>query len=178
MLVVYLWRFLHLLFAFSFVGALTIAEWNARAACATADWNRRAALWGVVRVTTQVLGLGALLLLGIFGNLLAVSKGLPMGGHWMLAVNGLWLAGVLLHLLVALPTVRRLVSACESAARTQADPPAHEPAAGVAGPGRESGPGSAAEYTAALARWRIANLLLSIFFGLMLVLMVLRPAFW
>jgi len=176
MLVVYLWRFLHLLFAFSFVGALTIAEWNARAARATADWNRRAALWGVVRVTTQVLGLGALLLLGILGNLLALSLGLPMGSPWMLAVNGLWLAGILLHLLVALPTARRLVSSCEGAARAQAESPAHEPAAGAAGPGRE--PDSATEYAAALARWRIANLLLSIFFGLMLVLMVLRPAFW
>jgi uncharacterized membrane protein len=173
MLVVYLWRFLHLLFAFSFVGALTIAEWNARAARATADWNRRAALWGVVRVTTQVLGLGALLLLGIFGNLLAVSRGLPMGGHWMLAANGLWLVGLLLYLLVALPTARRLVSACEGTARAQAESPAHEPAAGAPGPGRESGPG----YAATLARWRIANLLLSIFFGLMLVLMVLRPEF-
>ena len=176
MLVVYLWRFLHLLFAFSFVGALTIAEWNARAARPTADWNRRAALWGVVRVTTQVLGLGALLLLGILGNLLAVSMGLPMGGHWMLAVNGLWLAGILLYLLATLPPARRLVSACEGAARAQAESPAREPAAGAAGPGRE--PDSAAEYAAALARWRIANLLLSIFFGLMLVLMVLRPAFW
>ena len=169
MLLVYLWRFLHLLFAFSFVGALIIAEWNGRAARATEDWSRRAALWGVVRLTTQVLGLGALLLAGILGNLLAVSIGLPMGNPWMSAVNALWLVGILLYLLVALPNSRRLVSACEAAAHDRAgDAPAPHP---------ESHPGSTAEYAATLARWRIANLLLSVFFVLMLVLMVLRPMF-
>jgi hypothetical protein len=150
----YLWRFVHLLFAFSFVGALTIAEWNGRAARATGDWNRRAALWGVVLGTMQVLGLGALVLLGILGNLLAVALGLPMGGLWMRAVNGFWLAGILVHLFVALPAARRLVAACQ--------------------PAEGGSPG--AGYAPALARWRLANVLLSVFYVLMLALMVLRPA--
>jgi len=149
----YLWKFVHLLFAFSFVGALTIAEWNGRAARATEDWERRAALWGVVRGTMQMLGLGALVLLGILGNLLAVALGLPMGGPWMRVVNGLWLLGILVHLFVALPAARRLVAACGSA--TDAT--------------RGEG------YAGALARWRLGNVLLSIFYVLMLALMVLRP---
>lgn len=151
----YLWRFLHLVFAFSFVGALTVAEWNGRAARATGDWSRRAALWGVVRTTTQVLGLGSLVLLGLLGNLLAVGLGLPMGGIWMGIVNGLWVVGLLLHLLVALPASGRLVSTCATAA--SGSPPA--------------------PYAAALARWRAANVLLSVFYVAMLALMVLRPLF-
>jgi len=151
----YLWRFLHLLFAFSFVGALTIAEWNGRAARATADWGRRAALWGVVRTTTQMMGLGALVLLGILGNLLAVTLGLSMGGLWMRAANGLWLLGILLHLFLVLPAARRLVAAGEAGS------------AGTPDPG----------YGAALTSWRIANVLLGIFYLLMLALMVLRPLF-
>ncbi len=168
----YLWRFLHLLFAFSFVGALTIAEWNGRAARTAKDWNRRAALWGVVRVTTQVLGIGALVLVGILGNLLAVALGLPMGGLWMRVVNGLWLAGLLVYLLAALPTAGRLVALCETAAREE-----RAPASPPSGPLSPSfaGPGAEATYSATLARWRLANVLLSIFFVLMLTLMVLHP---
>jgi hypothetical protein len=150
----YHWRFVHLLFAFSFVGALTLGEWNGRAARATGDWDRRAALWGVVLGTQQVLGLGALVLLGILGNLLAVALGLPMGGIWMRVVNGLWLVGILVHLFVALPAARRLVAACQPVA--------------------EGAPGLG--YAAALARWRLASVLLSVFYVLMLALMVLRPA--
>ena len=149
----YLWRFVHLLFAFSFVGALTIAEWNGRAARATGDWGRRAALWGVVRSTLQMLGLGALVLLGILGNLLAVAMGLPMGGLWMRVVNGFWMIGILIHLFVALPAAGRLVAACGTAT------------GGTPGQG----------YAAALTRWRVANVLLSLFYVLMLALMVLRP---
>ncbi len=165
----YLWRFLHLLFGFSFVGALILAEWNGRAARTTTDWSRRAALWGVVRATTQVLGLGALLLLGIIGNLLAVAMGLPLAGAWMRMVNGLWLVGLLLYLLVALPVSRQLVSTCEAAAREPADVPGS--GAAESGAGRSAASG----YPAALARWRTANILLSIFFVVMLALMVLRP---
>ena len=151
----YLWKFLHFLFAFSFVGALTLAEWNGRAARATQDWGRRAALWGVVGTTTQVLGLGALVLLGILGNLLAAALGMPMGGMWMRAANGLWLIGILIHLFLSLPAARRLVTLSEAAA----------------------GGAPADAYPGALARWRIANVLLSILYVFMLALMVLRPQF-
>jgi uncharacterized membrane protein len=151
-----LWRFLHLLFAFSFVGAVTVAEWNGRAARGTADWSRRAALWAVVRTTSQMLGLGSLVLLGIFGNMLAVSLGLPMGGTWMRTVNALFLGGILLYVLLALPAAKRLVAACEAA---QARPEAE------------------AVYAGALRRWRVAGVLASVFYLAMLVLMVLRPRF-
>ena len=161
----YLWRFLHLLFAFSFVGAVTLAEWNGRAARATGDWGRRAALWGVVRATTRVLGLGALVLLGILGNLLGAAMGLPMGGMWMGLANGLWLVGLLLYVFVALPTVGRLVSICEA---VSAKP------AGAAAEGG-SGADPAAGYEATLGRWRIGYVLVGVFYVLMLALMVLRP---
>ena len=149
----YLWRFLHLLSAFSFVGALTIAEWNGRAARGTHDWARRSALWAVVRSTTQILGLGSLVLLGILGNLLAVTMSLPMGGTWMRGVNGLWLVGILLYLFLALPAANRLVAACEAAA--------------------DGAPEAA--YDAAVRRARLASVLVSIFYVLMLAMMVLRP---
>ncbi len=155
-MLVYLWRFLHLLFAFSFVGAITIAEWNGRQARTTSDWDRRVALWGVVRQTTRVLGLGALVLLGLLGNLLAVALGLPMGGRWMGLVNGLWLIGVALYLFVALPTVGQLVTLSEKALAAPAD-------------------GTPPGYDATLARWRMAYVLLGIFYVAMLALMVLRP---
>jgi hypothetical protein len=171
----YLWKFLHLLFAFSFVGALTIAEWNGRAARSMTEWGRRAALWGVVRVTTQVLGIGALVLLGIFGNLLALSFGLPMGGLWMRVVNGVWLIGLLLYLLAAVPTANRLVTLCEAAARGGSGPAGEEPAGSPPAPHQAPGKNPEGDaYAATLGRWRMANVLLSIFFVLMLVLMVLR----
>ncbi len=152
----YLWRFLHLLFAFSFVGAVTIAEWNGRQARATPDWGRRAALWGVVRHTTLVLGLGGLVLLGLVGNLLAVAMGLSMGGRWMGIVNGLWLVGVALYLFVALPTIRTLAALADKAAAGSAE-------------------GVPEGYAATLVRWRLAYVLLGIFYVAMLALMVLRP---
>ena len=39
MVLVGLWKLLHLFFAFSFVGSLVVAEWNGRAARATHDWK-------------------------------------------------------------------------------------------------------------------------------------------
>ena len=152
----YLWRFLHLLSAFSFVGAITIAEWNGRQARATSDWSRRAALWGVVRHTTRVLGLGGLVLLGLLGNLLAVALGLPMSGMWMGLVNGLWLVGVALYLFVALPTIRDLEALSDKAAAASVE-------------------GTPERYDATLIRWRLAYVMLGIFYVVMLALMVLRP---
>lgn len=152
-MLLYLWRFLHILFAFSFVGALTHAEWNGRAARATTDWGRRAALWGSVRQTSLVLGLGSLVLLGILGNVLAVARGLSMGGAWMGQVNGLWLVGVLLFILLGLPSVQRLAAVSEEAAKG-GDPKA---------------------YPATLNRYRLSYGLLGIFYMAMLALMVLRP---
>jgi hypothetical protein len=160
MMLANLWRFLHLFFAFGFVGALTVAEWNSRAARATNDWGRRAMLWSVVRVTTQTLGVGGLVVLGILGNLLAASLALPMGSAWIGAVNGLWLVALLLLLFLSRPAVARLVATCEAAARTSTP---DETAA------------AAGQYRATLARWRTANVLLSIFYMVMLALMVLRP---
>lgn len=150
----HLWTFVHLFFAFSFVGSLVVAEWNGRAARATDDWRQRAMLWGIVRLASRVAGVGALVLVGIFGNLLAPAAGYAMAGVWLRWVNIVWVAGVALMAFVALPAANRLAALSAAAAAN----------------------GSSEGYDRALRRWRIANLLLSLFYLAMLGLMVFRPA--
>lgn len=45
-----LWQLLHLLFAFSYVGSLTLAEWNSRSARRTQIWPERARLFEIQSV--------------------------------------------------------------------------------------------------------------------------------
>jgi uncharacterized membrane protein len=148
-----LWLFLHLFFAFSFVGALVVADWNGRAARLTPDWAQRALLWDIIRRSTLLAGLGAFVLLGIFGNLLAHSGGISMASHWMMAVNGLWVVGGLVLLFACLPAARRLAAGAAAAA----------------------GGGEAPEYDAVLKVWRLGNVALSLLYLALLALMVFRP---
>ncbi len=53
-----LWRFLHLFFAFAFVGSLMVAEWCGRAARRSGDWKERALLFDIVRLASGVSGAG------------------------------------------------------------------------------------------------------------------------
>src|SRR5438093_13029784 len=69
MVLVGLWKLLHLFFAFSFVGSLVVAEWNGRAARATHDWNQRAILYHIVHLSTRLAGLGGLFWRGVVGIL-------------------------------------------------------------------------------------------------------------
>lgn len=148
-----IWTLLHLFFSFSFVGTLVVADWNSRAARRTDDWSQRALLFGIVQMSSRVAGLGSLLLLGVFGNLLSVNLGYRMAGDpWMRWVNGLWLAAVLLMLLVQLPGLARLTATARTAA---------------AG-------GSGAGYDDALRRWRLGNVGLSLLYLALLTLMVFR----
>ncbi len=146
-----IWGFLHLFFAFSFVGSLVVAEWNGRAARATSDWAQRALLFRIVMLSSRVAGVGGLVLLGIFGNLWSLPAGYRMATDlWPRLVNGLWLVTVVLMTFVVLPAASRLNRIAES---------------GAAG-------GPTDGWDATLKRWRLGNLLLSLLYLGLLVLMV------
>jgi hypothetical protein len=146
-----IWTLLHLLSAFSFVGSLVVADWNGRAARATADWGQRAVLFRVALTSSRAAGFLPLLLVGIFGNLTSVGLGLSMATDaWLRWANGLWLAAVLVMAAVSLPAAYRLAGVSKAAA---------------------SG-GSSEGYDPALRRWRIGNVLLSVLYLAMLVVMV------
>jgi hypothetical protein len=146
-----LWAFLHLFFAFSYVGSLVVAEWNGRVVRVSRDWGTRVALLEIMRLSSRVAGLGSLVLLGVFGNLLAVGLGGSMATDlWLQAVNTLWLLGAAAMAFVSLPAVRRLAALARD------------------------GGGAAGEWERALARWRVANVFQSLFYLTMLVLMVAR----
>jgi len=147
------WGFLHLFFAFSFVGGLVVAEWNGRMARAVSDWHQRALLFGIVYRSTRLTGIGALLLAGLLGNAWAVPLGWKMGAErWMQVANAVWLVLLLLMAFVATPAARRL----EALAR--------EAAAGGSGDG----------WDRLLSRWRLANAAASVLYLAMLALMVFR----
>jgi hypothetical protein len=148
-----LWKLLHLFFAFSFVGSLVVAEWNGRAARMSRDWSQRVLLFEIIRLSSRVAGFGALFLLGVFGNLVAVAAGYKMSvDRWLWWVNGLWIVSLLVMALVLLPNVARLASISQTAARG----------------------GSAEGYESALARWRIGNVIQSVLYLALLILMVFR----
>jgi hypothetical protein len=148
-----LWLLLHLFFAFGFVGSLVVADWNGRAARTTADWGQRATLFHIVWLSSRTAGIGSLILLGVFGNLLSTTLGWSMRSDtWMWWVNGLWLVAVSVMILVNLPHAGKLATL----ARAAATGGAHD------------------GYASALARWRFGNVLLSVLYLTLLVLMVFR----
>src|SRR4051812_14420195 len=86
---------LYLFFAFSFVGALVVAEWNGRAARATTVWPHRAVLFRIVFLATRTAALGSLVLLGLVGHALAAARGWRMGADaWLVWVTVLWVVAL------------------------------------------------------------------------------------
>jgi hypothetical protein len=149
----HLWRLLHLFFSFEFVGSLMVAEWNGRAARRATDWTERAALYHVVHVSARTSGIGALVLLGVFGHLTAVSLGYSMRTEtWLWWVTGLWLAAIAVMALVVIPAAARLAATSDI---------------GVAG-------GEPAGHDAARGRWRLGNVVMSLLYLALLALMVFR----
>ena len=145
------WGFLHLFFAFSFAGSLVVAEWNGRAARATTDWAQRALLFQIVTMSSRVAGVGGLILLGVFGNLWSLMAGYRMSTDtWPRAVNGLWLVTVALLTIMVLPAAARL----------------HRMAVSGASGGTTEG------WDATLTRWRLGNIMLSVLYLGLLLLMV------
>ena len=148
-----LWKLLHLVFAFSYVGSLVVAEWNSRAARATSDWTQRALLFDIVHRSNRTAGLGSLVLLGILGNLVSVQAGYRMATDaWVRWVNGLWLLAVLGMVLINLPSTGRLAAAARSA----------------------TGGHPSEGYEQAMARWRLGSIVQSALYLGLLVLMVFR----
>lgn len=147
------WEFLHLFFAFSFVGTLVVAEWNGRAARATTDWSQRALLYRIVFLATRTAGLGSLVLLGLVGHGLAASRGWRMGADvWLVWVTGLWVFALADLLLLVLPSASRLATVSAAAV----------------------GGGATDGWDRTLGRWRAGNALLSAIYITLLILMVLR----
>jgi hypothetical protein len=143
-------QLLHLFFAFSFVGSLMVSEWNGRAARVTQDWSLRATQFGIVRLSTRV-GFGALVLTGVFGNLSAMRHGYRMPeSTWLAWANGLWIVAVAVMAALVMPNLARLAAMSRSAA------------------GSEAPDG----FARSLARWRFGNVLLSLLYLALLVLMV------
>lgn len=147
------WRFLHLFFAFSYVGLLMLSERNGRALLATSDWGQRALLLQVIQLSTRIAGIGGFVLLGIFGNLLAMKSGYRMAtDRWFAIANGLWLLNLVVLMFFTAPHVSRLARIATDAAR--------------------GGPDEG--WTLALGRWRFGNVMLSLLYLAFLALMVFR----
>lgn len=144
-------QFFHLVFAFAFVGSLVVAEWNSRAARATEDWTQRAALFHIIYLSSRVAGVGSLFLSGLLGHAAATVAGFRMAhDRWLWIVTVVWLAALLLMFLVSVPKAAELSSIARSAA----------------------GGGSSDGWPSALARWRFANVMLSVLYLTLLALMV------
>jgi hypothetical protein len=144
------WKFLHVLLSMSFAASVIGAHMNAMLLGRTADWNRRVTLLEANHHLTLILGLGSLLLLGVLGNVSAITLGYGMRtDSWLRVANGLWLATVALMLALEIPAAARALAE----ARRGADA------------------GAAPDYDRALARWRMSNgmllLVLVAFVGLM-----------
>jgi hypothetical protein len=148
-----LWRLLHHFFSFGFVGTLVVAEWNGRASRATNDWGQRALLFQTIHLSTRVAGIGSLVLLGVFGHLLAVSAGYRMGTDvWLRWVTGLWMAAIAVMAFFVLPAAARLAAITAVAAVG----------------------GEPTGYDAARGRWRMGNVVLTLLYLTLLALMVFR----
>jgi len=146
-----LMEFLHLFFAFSYVGSMVVAEWNGRAARATDDWGQRAVLYENIWLSSRAIGFASLIMVGIFGNLGAHRLGYSMASdRWFQAVNGLWLLSVAGMLVLTLPHAGKLAKLSKLAA----------------------GGGEATGFASASARWRFGNVVQSLLYLTMLVLMV------
>ena len=149
-----LWTLLHLFTAFSFVGSLLVAEWTGRSARATADWGQRALLYQIAVRAGRVAGFIPLVLTGVFGNVASVGLGFRMATDaWLRWANALWLATVLVMALMNLPAAYKLAALARAA----------------------SGSGEPAGYAGAVSRWRISNVLLSVLYLALLVVMVYGP---
>ena len=145
-----LWLVLHLFFGFTFVGSLILAEWAGGAARRATEWRDRALLYGILARAALWAGLIPLILLGIFGNLVASGTGLSMGSPWMRMVNVVWLFALIVMVAVSLPSIARLERVSRAAA----------------------GGGAAEGYDGALRSWRLGNITQTILYVVALVLMV------
>ncbi len=150
-------RFFHLFFAFTYVGALVVIEWNAGAARRSASWRDRALLFQIMFMSTTLAGLGGLLVAGIAGNVLATMLGYRMATDlWLRWANGIWLIATILMAAVNVPGAGSLARMARQ--MSEADAGSAPPAA----------------WGSRFTRWRIANVAQSLLYLGLLVLMVFR----
>jgi hypothetical protein len=146
-----LWTLLHLFTAFSFVGSLLVAEWVGRASRGSQDWGQRAMLFQIARRAGRTAGFVPLVLTGIFGNVASVTLGYHMSAdRWLVWANALWLVAVLVMAFVNLPAAYRLATMARAA----------------------TGGTEPAKWAGTLKRWRLTNVLLSVLYVALLVVMV------
>jgi uncharacterized membrane protein len=108
-------RFLHLLSVLGFVSGQVLGDFVSRGLRHAGDGKARAALLELMSRAAWSLGLGCLVLLGVFGNLLAVQRGYRMAeSHWLQTVNGLFLLMLIAWLVGVLPALRKLRQAAET----------------------------------------------------------------
>jgi len=146
------WQFFHLLFAFSWVGSLVVAEWNGRAARATEDWAQRATQFQIIHMSARVAGAGSLLLAGLLGFGSAATAGIHLRDSWLWAAALVWVLALFAMFLLNVPYSARLAAIARLAA----------------------GGGSSDGWNTALIRWRFANVVQSALYVAALALMVFR----
>ena len=147
-------RYLHLLFAFGFTGALLAAHVNTLAARRAGGWAVRASHFEANRRLSLFVALPALIGTGVLGQVLAMALGYRMADTRAFQIaNGVWVALLIVTLALELPAAMQLAAAARSAA---------------AGPPDAAAPAS---WGPALARWRAGNAAQLVLFLAMLAVM-------
>jgi hypothetical protein len=150
-------RYLHVLFAFAWFGAVFAAQWNTLQARRAKDWAARATLFDMNRGLSTLIGLPALLGLGILGNMFAMQIGYRMAHTPLFMVtDALWVVLLVVTLAMEMPAAGALGALAHAAADAASRGGEGEPA----GWGRE------------LGRWRAANGLQLLLFAVLLALMI------
>lgn len=130
-------RFVHVALACTFSAGVIGSHLSVLAARRAPTWQAKAALYGITRTCAVVFGLGSLLLLGVLGNVLALSLGYRMADTPVFRLaNGLWLFAVLGSLLLEAPAAAGLVAQTRGLPSDAPEPAGH---------------------AATLARWRLGN---------------------
>jgi uncharacterized membrane protein len=150
-------RYLHLLFAFAWFGAVFAAHWNTLQARRAKAWSARATLYSINRGLSAMIALPSLLGVGLVGNMLAMQLGYRMKDTPLLmVVNALWLGLVAVTLALEMPAAGALGALSHASADAAA----------------RGGQGEPAGWTRELRRWRLANALQLLLYVVLLALMV------
>lgn len=152
-----LFRLLHVLFAFVWFAAVFAAHWNTLQARRAKQWSARATLFSVNRGLSVMIGLPAVLGVGLVGNFFAMQLGYRMATTpaFMMA-NGLWVVLVLVTLFMEMPASGALGALAHAAADAES----------------RGGQGEPAGWSRELGRWRMANGVQLLLYIVLLAIMV------
>jgi hypothetical protein len=150
-------HYLHVLFAFVWFAAAFSAHWNMRQARRAQEWSVRETLFAVNRGLSTLVGLPALVGVGLVGNWFAVQIGYRMKDTPLMVVaNSLWLALVVVTLAWEMPVTGALGALAHASADAAA----------------RGGRGEPAGWSRELSRWRMANAVQLMLFGVLLAIMI------